>query len=364
MRLYLDPMTDEDILEQRLRNQRVAGAPFDNPADVVHFLGGIQSQDYGGARWSVGQRVGNCTDADVARAFDAGEILRTHVLRPTWHFVTPADIRWLLRLTSPRVHALNAYYYRTFELDDAVFRRSQTVFADALQAGRQLTRAELASRLARAGIVADGLRLSYIMMHAELDGLICSGALRGKQHTYALLEDRAPGGQTFTHDQSLARLAQRFFVGHGPATLRDYVSWSGLTVAAARRGLEMVEHVLAYEVVNGRAYWMADSMPPPQPEPLAAYLLPEYDECLIAYKELTFPDLPREKDLWSDTFYRPVLIGGKRAGTWRRTVATSGVTVEANLFAVLDTAQRRDLDATVERYSAFMNRPVTLVAPT
>jgi hypothetical protein len=356
-------MGDLEILSRRLHNQRVAGTPFERPEDVVRWLGGVQSQDYPGARWSVGQRTGDCNDADVARAFDAGKILRTHLLRPTWHFVTPVDIRWMLQLTAPRVHALNAYQYRQLELDDAVFARSETLLASALQGGRQLIRLELAAILGQAGIKADKLRLSYIMMHAELVGLICSGAMRGKQQTYALLEERAPGAKILAHDEALAELARRFFVGHGPVTLKDYARWSGLAVAEARIGLEMVKGDLLHEVVDGRTYWFSAAMSPVQPMPTAAYLLPEYDECVLTYTDLGFPDLPwaRDAGAWTDFFYRPIIVAGRRAGTWRRVIAKGVVRIEANLFAALDGAQWQALEDAAARYGRFVGMEATVV---
>lgn len=356
-------MGDLEILSQRLHNQRIAGTPFARPEDMVRWLCGVQSQDYPGARWSVGQRTAGCTDADVARAFDAGKILRTHLLRPTWHFVTPSDIRWMLKLTAPRVHALNAYQYRQLELDDAVFARSETLLATALEGGKQLTRAELAAILGRAGIVADKLRLSYIMMHAELVGLICSGAMRGKQQTYALLEERAPEARTLAHDEALAELAGRFFVGHGPVTLKDYVRWSGLAVAEARQGLELVKGDLRHEVVDGETYWFGAALPPAPPMPTAAYLLPEYDECVLTYTNLGFPDLPwaRTADTWNDFFYRPIIIGGKRAGTWRRTITRGMARIEAHLFAELDGARWQALEEVAARYGRFVGMGVEVV---
>lgn len=355
-------MNTTDILDLRLHTQRLAGTPFDRSEDVVHWLVGVQSQDYPGARWSVGQRTKDCGDTNVAQAFDAGRILRTHVLRPTWHFVTPADIRVLLQLTAPRVEALNAYSYRRFQLDAVVLARSQTLIADALRGGGQLTRSELATILKRGGIVAEGLRLSYIMMHAELDALICSGAMRGKQHTYALLDERAPDARTLPHDEALAEVTRRFFAGHGPATLKEYVRWSGLTVADARQGLNMAERDLMRDDVEGQTYWFADTSPVPRPEAIVAYLLPEYDECVLTYTSLTFPDMPMAADRgpWSDTFYRPVIIGGKRAGTWRRTIAKREVALEANLFAALNAAESDALEAAAARYGAFLNMPVTV----
>src|SRR5579863_4369440 len=178
-----------DIVHRRLYNQHIAGAVFEKPGDVVRWLGAVQAQDYGAAKWAVGLRLRGARDDDIEQAFAGGAILRTHVMRPTWHFVSPADIRWLLALTAPRVNAAAAYYYRSLELDDAVFKCSNAALAKALEGGKQLTRAELMSVLQQAGIAADHLlRFAYLIMRAELDGIICSGARRGKQFTYALLD--------------------------------------------------------------------------------------------------------------------------------------------------------------------------------
>jgi hypothetical protein len=168
----------------------------------------LQSQDYHPAKWAVAQRLGpGVTDTDLDRAFDDGVILRTHVLRPTWHFVASADLRWLLELTAPRVHALNAYAYRRGELDRALLRRSTDLIADAVAGGNHLTRTEIAALLARHGITAEGFRLGYILIHAELERMICSGPLRGKRHTYALFEERTSQRRSHTiiRQQALSR---------------------------------------------------------------------------------------------------------------------------------------------------------------
>lgn len=362
----LESMDARDILHRRIHTQRVAGEPFARPEDMVRSLVGVQSQDFGNARWSVGQRSANCTDADVAHAFDEGRILRTHVLRPTWHFVTAEDIRWILPLTAPRVHALNAYPYRQFDLDDALFARCESLIIDALRGGKYLTRPEIAAILADAGIPANALRLSYIMMHAELEGLICSGAMRGKQHTYALLEERASRATTRTYEESLAELALRFFTGHGPVSLRDYVRWSGLTVSDSKAGLEMVKAELTEVKVDGATLWFRESAIPllraPPPTETIAYFLPEYDECVLTYRDVGFPDLSRSGDVdpSATVFDRPVIIGLKRAGTWRRTVGSKAVTMDVTLFSRLTATESTALDAALARYSAFMQLPVTL----
>ena len=227
-------MAHLDIAQQRLIKQRLAADHFEKPAEVVDWLVAVQAQDYAGAKWALGLRLHDAHDADLDRAFNAGSILRTHVMRPTWHFVTPIDIRWLLTLTAPRVHAANAHRYRELELDDATLKRSRKVLTKTLQGGQHLTREELGEALENAGIAeAKGQRLAYMVMAAELDGLICSGPRRGKQFTYALLEERVQPGATLTHDEALATFTRRYFTGHGPATVQDFAKWSGLTIADA-----------------------------------------------------------------------------------------------------------------------------------
>ncbi len=202
------------------------------------------------------------TDADVDRAFDDGRILRTHFLRPTWHFVAPADIRWMLALSGPRVNATNAHYYRKVGLDDRTLARCLTAVERALEGGRSLTRQELRSVLQKAGLQSAGMRLAYVMMRAELDGVVCSGPRRGKQFTYALLDERVPRSSSLDRDEALAALARRYFSSHGPATLRDYVWWSGLTARDARAGIEMAKPALVQDNLNDLTYWHAPSKSP------------------------------------------------------------------------------------------------------
>ena len=200
------------VIPWRLSNQKLVRSACRTPAEVVAWLGAMQSQDYAGAKWAIGLRA-PVTDADVDRAYDEGAIIRTHILRQTWHFVARDDLRWMLALSGPRVNQVNAHYYRKFELDTAVFNRSRTVFERALRDGDELTRAELGTALRRAGIIADGHRLVFLVMRAELDGVICSGARRGKQFTYALLDMRVPAAGPLDRDERPGKA--------GPAILRE-----------------------------------------------------------------------------------------------------------------------------------------------
>ena len=189
----------------------------------------------------------------MEHAFATGAILRTHVLRPTWHFVLPADIRWLLTATAPRIRARDARRYGQLGLDDDTLRRSAGALVAALRGGNRLTRREAAAVLTAAGIGVEGQRLPYLLMAAELDALICSGPRRGKQHTYMLLEERAPDARDLPRDEALAELARRFFVGHGPATAKDFAVWATLTLAEARAAIEAAGAELRAEDLGGSA---------------------------------------------------------------------------------------------------------------
>jgi Winged helix DNA-binding domain len=348
----------------RMGNLRLSGDPLPAPEDVVAWLGAVQSQDYGPATWSIGQRASGVDAAAVDRAFADGTILRTHVLRPTWHFVPPADIRWMLELTGPRVHALNAYYYRQLGLDDTLLQRCRTLLVGALRGGNQLTRKELAAMLEGAGIATKGFRLAYIMMSAELDGVVCSGAPDGRQHTYALLEERAPRASHLSRDEALALLVTRYFTSHGPATAKDLRWWSSLTMAEVNRGIEMAAPGLDRAVVDGLTYWFARSAPPAKAPAPAVHLLQAYDEYLVGYSESkylldlsgTARSAPQDRQAANGV----AILDSQVAGRWRRTLKKDSVAFEVALHAALDDPQARALRAAADRQAAFLGRTATV----
>ncbi|MBA2581194.1 MAG: winged helix DNA-binding domain-containing protein [Thermoleophilaceae bacterium] len=357
MSAIMDPLA---IVRRRLHAQRLAAARFTEPAAAIGWLGAMQAQEFAEAKWSIGERVERCTDARVEEAFSRGEILRTHVLRPTWHFVAAADIRWMLRLTAPRVHAANRSMYRKLELDAGTFRRSHDVLARTLEVGAPLTRPELARALREAGIVAEGLRLGYVLMHAELEQLICSGPRRGKQQTYALLDHRAGEGAQLTRDEALGELALRYFRSRGPATVADLSTWSGLTVRDARTGLALVGRQLEAAEDGAGTIWIAAPAPKEAQPARGAFLIPMYDETVMGYKELkvVLAQAPPRPGL----LRRPIVIDGRTVGSWKRTVTRRAVAIEASLFTPLDGSEAQALEAAVERFGCFMELPATLLA--
>jgi hypothetical protein len=311
-------MTEQTIPQQRLTNQHLTGPGLEKPADIVAWLGAVQAQDYSGAKWAVGQRLRAADDTLLDQALAEGSILRTHIMRPTWHFVTPVDIRWLLALTAPRVNAVNAHMYRQLDLDEALFVRSNAAIAKALTGGRQLTRSELGEVLLQVGIVAEGLRRGYIVHRAELDAVVCSGGRRGKQFTYALLDERAPQAHMLDRDEALAELTKRYFTSHGPATAADFAWWSGLTQKDALAGLAMVRDDIVEEAKGDQTYWLAPDRPIMTAPSPTAYLLPNYDEYLISYRHNSGVLNPAHADLIERSnpiFAHFILIDGHMVGT-------------------------------------------------
>jgi hypothetical protein len=348
-----------------MHNLRLTGARFDGVEEVVRWLGGVQSQDYGPAKWSVAQRTSGVGDAEIERAFAAGAILRTHVLRPTWHFVLPADIRWMLELTGPRVQMMNAYRYRQLELDEATLGRCSGLLVGALQGGNGLTRRELQAVLERDGVVTDGQRMAYILMNAELNGIICSGGLRGKQQTYALLDERAPRARSLSKDEALAELTVRYFTSHGPATVKDFRWWSSLTVAEIKQGLELVRSQLEQEIIDGVAYWFAAPASSSEPPSPTVHLLQGYDEYLVGYSESKYvldrSGAARSRPADRGNFNLVVILDSQVGGHWKRTLKRSGVTIEAALYAPFDDAQREALQAAADRHGEFLGLPGAVV---
>ncbi len=361
-----------EIATRRLRAQRLLGDPFPSPVDAVRWLGAVQSQDYGGAKWALAQRTAGATDATLDRLIDEGAILRTHLMRPTWHFVLPEDIRWLLELTSTRLLGGLAGRYRQLELDARTRARAVELFSAALSGGRFLTRAQLGDVLRAGGISPEGQRLPHLLGIAEVEGVIVSGPRRGKQFTYALLDERAPAAGRLERDEALAELTRRYFRSHGPAQIRDLGWWSGLTATDIKRGLAAVGTDLEHQAIDGKDYWFDPRCAADRKPPLTAHLLPNFDEFTVAYRDrdaVIHPDLRFDPSFFA--YYREaapqggilsnvVTIGGLVRGSWRRRLASKVVEVEVRLLAPLDAAEMAGVERAAQRLGRFLERPADL----
>jgi hypothetical protein len=354
-------MQRAELLRRRLANQRLAGGLFKDPVDAVTQLGALQAQDFYGALWGVGQRVPTTTEREVERYFTDGRILRLHILRPTWHFVSPADVRWMLKLTSHRVHSISGTMYRQLGIDAPTVKKTFKIIEKALRGGNTLTRNELGALLDSGGVrigEGDGMRLGYLMFHAELEALVTSGPRRGKQFTYGLLDDRAatpaksPSGQ-----DALAELARRYFVTRGPATAKDFSWWSGLTITQAKASIKLLDSELQHEVVNDADYYWSD-VRKPAASLKGAFLLPNYDEYGIGFvdRSAIYDAEQAEQMKLRDRpiFGHLLMVDGRGAGTWRRELGKGEVTISYSYFKPVNATAKAGIAKAAKRYADFL----------
>jgi hypothetical protein len=352
----------------RLVAQRIAGPGARTPREVVKWLGALQAQDYAGTKWALGLRLGRAaaTETAIERALAEGDILRTHLMRWTWQLVLPEDVRWMLDLVRDRLVARAMRRHRQLELDDATFRKSNGVLERALRDGDHLTRDELALRLQKSGISPAGERLSHLLGRAELDAVVCTGARRGKQFTYTHLDHRAPARRApWQRDDAIAELARRYYQSRGPATLADFVWWSGLTAPEARAGTSAVRSSLIAEAIDGQTYfWVEEaSKKAKKISPLRAggssrcYLLPSFDEYLVAYRgrdAVLDPRQARRLNAGGGILPPAILFDGRVIGTWRREITKAGIAVELDLFEASGRSALPSIERAAQRFGRFL----------
>ena len=356
-----------DIARARLANQGIANPAFTEPGAAVAWLGALQAQDYLGSLWAIGLRLTSATEQRVEQALAERAIVRTWPMRGTLHFVAWQDVRWLLALLTRRVIAQTAARYRQLELDDATFARSKAVFANVLQGGKQLTRAEMSQALEQANIATAGQRGYHILVRSAQDGLICFGAPRGKQQTFTLLDEWIPPTNELTRDEALAALAQRYFTSHGPALLTDFAWWSGLPIKEARVGVELAKAQLAQATIQGQTYWFSPAPPISAGHALPIHLLPGFDEYMLGYtnRSASLDPIHAQKIQpgGNGVFSPTIVIDGQVAGTWKRTFKQGAVLIELAPFRPLTPLERDAFSGAAQRYGAFLGLPVVLPRP-
>lgn len=346
------PKSVRSVIARRLHNQLLTGPPKARAQAVVGHLCAVQAQDYGPAKWAIASRTRSATDRTLEAAFAKGRILRTHVMRPTWHVVLPDDIGWLLELTGPRIEKMAASSRKRLGLKERELTKSMEVLADALSGGNELTRKEIRELFRSERIDLRENRLSHLLMHAELCSLICSGAPRGKQQTHALLSERAPEAKTMERDDALRTLVLRYLRAHGPATEKDLRWWASLTAADVRRGLDLARDELSVEEVNGLRLWSLPSDEVDLETPVA-HLLQTYDEYIVGYTEsrslIALPGV----EIWSRPSSGVLIMDGLHAGNWKRTGSEEEVGVELVARRKLTKREVGAVEAEAERFAGF-----------
>lgn len=352
------------VLGRRLRTQRLASAPSASAADVVRLLGAVQSQERDQSLWSLALRSREATYASVLGELDSGAFVRTHVLRPTWHYVPAEDVRWLLALTGPRIESGLTARHRELGLDDErEVARLLDVLATALAGGAALTRRELAAALAASEWPRSGERLGHLLLLAEVRGLVCSGPTRKSVHTYALMDDVTPPSEPLGNEAAVRQLALRFFLGHGPASVKDFVRWSGLTARETRAALDTIEG-LARTEVDGVTLWSDPDVPRATPAAHRVLLLPTYDELTLTYPSLAFPILAEHPmtdapgPYMNSWWYGTVLHDGISIGAWKPQWRKDVAAVRTRLSPRCDAEQRQLVAEAVDSVARFLGRDV------
>lgn len=357
-------MTLTDIAKLRLWSQQIAASKCKTAKDVIAWMGAMQAQDHSMAKWALGIRCPSATIAKVETALDKGAILRTHLLRPTWHLVSADDIYWLLELSAPYLLAGQKSRPKELELSEAIFKKSNSIIEKALSKGRHLLREEILAELQQAKIATDENRSSYLLFRAELDGIICSGKTREGKQTYALLAERVPNKKTLSKEEALATLAERYFSSRGPATLKDFINWSGISITDAKRAVEMVKTRFVQETVNGDTYWFNNVVTKHLNGEPAVHLLPGFDEFIIGYKDRTASlPLAHTKAIINvnGIFRPPLVVNGQVKGLWARTLEDDKVGIAITLFPGSSRPHKKLLDQAVEKIGQFYGKKAELV---
>lgn len=325
-------MTLDSIVQHRLVNQQLMGTAITSPKEMVAYFGAMQAQDYAMAKWAIGLRIG-LNENTIEQAINSTEIIRTHILRPTWHFVSADDIRWMLMLTAPQVKQKNASMCKKYELDSTILNRCKTIIEHILSGNKELSREQIMLELNQHGIQTDDIRSVLIMMDAELDGIVCNGAMQGKQFTYALIDEKVPATKTFSKEEALATLAKKYFQSHSPATLQDFTWWSGLTAGNAKIALALIQPTLHPVKINHQTYWFGETLTNHNhhKEASSYHLIPAFDEFLISYKDRSAslsPSFNKEIITNNGIFKPALLINGKVEGSWKRNFKKDKVQIE------------------------------------
>ena len=350
-----------DISLARLQTQLLSDVKTKSVKEVVAHFGAMQAQDYSMSKWAIGARMRSSTDELIEKALDDGDIIRTHIMRPTWHFVAAEDLHWMLELTSKNILRMIGTSGRQLGLDDKIFSKSNEKIQQVLS-GKHLTRFELLEILQHSGFKINETRSSHLLMHAELSGIICNGKICGNQQTYAIIDERVQKSKHFTKEEALAELAQRYFTSHGPATLKDFIWWSGLSVADAKNGILLNEKKLISEEINYQTYYISYSF---KTETIKknVHLLPAFDEFLIAYKDRSASihnDFTKHAFTNNGIFRPIVVVNGQVVGIWKRTVKNNQVSIEINFHQKTPKSFYSEIEREAQHYADFLNKKLKI----
>jgi len=351
-------MHDEQLLQQRLINQHLIKPKYSSASKLVNYLGAVQAQDFAMSKWAIGLRTTNSTQEKVEAAINKGSILRTHILRPTWHLVSAEDIYWMLELSAQKIKAIMRSNEKRLGIDEPLFKKTNRIIEKALSEHEQLNRDEIIQLFNKHKIIINENRLAHFLMRAELEAIICSGKIIGNKNTYALLAKRITKKKTIKREEALCMLAKKYFQSRGPAAIADFAWWSGLSINDATKALHAVESTLHKETINNREYYFKSSNNYTS-ETSTVFALPAFDEYLISYKHRSHMLHSIKKNISVNGIFWPVILAnGKVAGMWNRRMVNNKLTVQTEYFSKPSTATKNDLMKSFNAYAKFLHKQV------
>ena len=354
----------KDIVRLRLISQQLAEPKSQSVQSLVSFMGALQAQDFSMVKWAIGIRLNNSTLLDVETAFNSGEIIRTHLLRPTWHMVTVNDLPWLLELTAPNIKASMKSRNNRLGLNEEILRTSNKVIQGVLESRDNASREELIAELEKAKLSTDDNRASHFLFIAELEGIACSGPIRNGKPTYALFDKRVAKHNRLTRDEALATLARKYFRSRGPARLADFTWWSGLPAKDVKIGIESIKSDLCSRTIDSMEYLSYGSTELSHQKGGTTFLLPAFDEFIISYRDrsIFLPELKFSHIISDNGIFRPtIVIDGKVIGIWKTVNKEGAITLNIRLFEDFPDSNRTILEKAVKRFGEFSNKPIELL---
>ncbi len=351
------------ITRRRLANQLIARSSSATPLAVAQHMGAMQAQDYYGTLWALGLRTG-LTEAEVIQSIENAEIVRTWPQRGTLHVVPAIDAKWLVSLSEERLIKGAARRRQALGLTDEILGKARDTLMDALQGRKLISRPQILEILENAGISTKSGRGYHILWYLSQTGVTVVGPMEGKQQTFALLDEWVPNARTLSREVGIAELARRYFMSHGPAMIKDFIWWSGLTAGDAKAGLAANKSVLTSEKMEGDEYWFAEDTQITADQE-GDFLLPGFDEYMLGYKnrDAALPAEHAEKVCpgKNGMFLSTIILGGQVVGTWKRTIRKNRVEIELNPFTKLSKSDLARLQRPADEYGSFLNRPEVLL---
>jgi len=357
-------MTHQEISHHRLVSQKLYKTSHNSPEQIVKHLGAMQAQDYSMAKWAIGSRC-EATEKEIEEAINSGKIIRTHILRPTWHFVAAEDIHWMLDVSGPQVKRIILADTKKHGYDEKEFGKLNSAIEKILAGNNNLTRDEIIQELNMKKVPGEyHLSPVLIMMYAELEGLVCNGIMKGKQMTYSLLEEKVTKPPTkLTKEEGLAKLAQRYFESHGPATLFDFSWWSGFPTTICKTVMNSIASELNSVEIDNQMYWFGKDYSPEKSFRESVHFIPAFDEILISYKTREASILPQHqsKAFTSNGIFKPVILeNSKVIGTWKRTMKKDHTKIETQFFNETENHKKEVLFEGIKAFEKYLETKIVI----